>query len=141
MTASLKPDDITLASGTIHNPAEPRHFMKLVPIKRRVRIHHNGVLIADSTNAYRLVELSREIYEPVIYLPFSDTRAALHKTAKSSVCPLKGKASYFDLLADNGEILCEDIGWAYETPHDFAEELAGLIAFYPNRVTLEELPS
>ena len=34
---SVTPQDITLVTGAAHNPKEPRHFMRLKPVSRRVR--------------------------------------------------------------------------------------------------------
>ena len=129
-------NDITLAPDTIHNPEEPRHFMRLRPLERRVRILIQGRTLADTTDALRLMEVGRDVYHPVIYVPRGDVLAVLSRLDKSSHCPIKGDASYFELSGDVGEI-----AWAYEDPLPGAEALARRIAFDSTRVTIEESPA
>ena len=52
-------------------------------------------------------------------------------SGKSTHCPLKGDASYFTL---NGE----EIAWTYDRPFEWSEQLRGHIAFYANKVAIEE---
>ncbi|MGB1026497.1 MAG: hypothetical protein ACPGYL_08080, partial [Rhodospirillaceae bacterium] len=61
--------DITLSTQTIHNPDEPRHFMRVKPVPRTVRVHRNGMTLAESQAALRVTEVGRDIYDPVFYLP------------------------------------------------------------------------
>ncbi len=123
---------LTLASGTIHNPDEPRHFMKLKPIHKTVRISRNGESLAVSNNAIRLIEVGGDLYDPPIYIPRSDIIANLLPSDRRTNCPLKGEAEYFNLLTG------DDIAWSYSNPFPFASDLTGLVAFYPDRVTIEE---
>ena len=59
-----------------------------------------------------------------------------HKTR----CPYKGEASYYSIRADAGS--AENAIWTYEQPLADVAEIAGHMAFYPNRVDLiEELPA
>ena len=55
-------------------------------------------------------------------------------------CPLKGDASYLSLKGADGLVEIESIAWTYETPPDFAADLKGRVAFYTDKVTLEESP-
>jgi len=140
LTSELNPADLTLATDTIHNPGEARHFMKLKPVDRRVRVLREGQLLAESEKAVRLLELGRDFYDPTLYFRPEDVRARLVKTARSSHCPLKGDAVYFDLVDENGTVLQPEIAWSYPEPFGFASGLEGLIAFYGNQVTVEESP-
>ncbi len=139
-TTTLTAETVTLVEGAAHNPAEPRHFMRIKPVRRRVRVLRDGAVLADSTAAVRLLEVGRDLYDPVIYFPRDDVTDALKKNAHSTHCPLKGDAVYFDLPGMSGGIVAEKIAWSYETPLDFASELAGLVAFYGDAVTVEEAP-
>ena len=57
---------VTMVSGTIHNPAEPRHFMKLVPVPGRARSTlPDGTILADSTGAYFLIEIGELLLSPI----------------------------------------------------------------------------
>ena len=132
--------DITLARGTIHNPDEPRHFMKLKPLPKRVRIWFGNQLLAESTEALRLIEVGGDLYDPPVYLPLEDVQARLSKSDRHSICPLKGEASYFDLRDDADVITVADIAWHYPQPYSFAAKLADYVAFYADKVTVEEIP-
>lgn len=126
--------DITLATETIHNPADPRHYMRLLPVKRTVRVTRDGQQIAESDNAIRMVEIARDVYDAVTYIPQSDITSAMTPVKdKQTHCPLKGNAHYFS--AADGTV----IAWTYDEPLEFAAQLMGLVAFYPDEVTIEEI--
>jgi len=137
---TLNKEAVTLVTAAAHNPAEPRHFMRIKPIERRVRVLRDGAVLAESTAAVRLLEVGKDIYDPVVYFPRQDVSDALKRNDHSTHCPLKGDAAYFDLQGADGSVAAERIAWSYETPFDFAAELAGLVAFYGNAVTVEEAP-
>jgi len=129
--------DLTLVRDGIHNPAEPRHYMRLKPVAGHVRIRRGDELLAESDTAMRLLEVGRDLYDPVIYVPRADVIAPITQIeGKSTHCPLKGDCSYFR-LADEPE----PIAWRYDRPLPFAAELQELIAFYPDRTTVEETGS
>ncbi len=98
-------------------------------------VRAGGAVIGESSNALELVEGD---YPPVIYFPRADLGMAfLERSDTTSVCPHKGQASYFDIVTKSGPI--RDAGWSYETPLPGAERIAGHIAFYADRVTLEQV--
>ncbi len=134
--------DITLAPDTVHNPHEPRHFMRIKPVEARVRIRRGGEVLAASDTAARVLEIGRDFYEPVLYIPEDDVEAPLgHSAAPSTRCPIKGDAVYFDLQDDSGTTVLEAIAWAYPDPVPGAEALAGRIAFDAAHVTIEQSPA
>ena len=141
MTPTRGNDTITFSKETIHSPHDARHFMRLKPIAGRVRILRDGQLLAQSDNAMRLIEAGRDIYDPTIYLPAADIVATLKQTEKQTHCPLKGDASYFDLLSATGDVDAAEIAWSYRSTLDFAAELKDLIAFYGGKVVIEEHPA
>ena len=55
----------------------------------------------------------------------------------STHCPYKGDANYFSIEA-NGKTL-ENAIWTYETPFPAMAEISGRLAFYPDKVTIEEV--
>ncbi len=134
------PQSGTLVSGAIHNPAEPRHFMRVRQIARRVKISRAGTILADSTRALRLLEAGRDLYDPALYIPLDDVTASLHQKEQTTHCPLKGDAVYFDLLNADGSPDLTDIAWSYPTPLPHAEILSGFISFHPDKVSIEESP-
>jgi uncharacterized protein (DUF427 family) len=131
---------VTLAHDTIHNPDEPRHFMRIKPVKTRVRVLLDGRVLAESQRALRVLEAGRDLYDPVLYFPASDVRAKLSPVDKRTFCPLKGHASYFDLVSDDGRVDVPEIAWSYRETFDFAAALKDLVAFDAARVAIEEHP-
>jgi len=58
----------------------------------------------------------------------------LTPTEEASYCPYKGRASYWSL--ELGGTRYEDLAWSYPTPFPESQKIAGLIAFYSDRVDL-----
>ena len=98
-------------------------------------VRAGGAVLGESTKALELTEGS---YPPVIYFPREDIAMAfLEKTARSSTCPYKGEASYYSIIAKSGTIA--DAAWSYESPKVGVERIAGHLAFYPDKATVEQL--
>ncbi len=136
----MSQSDTTLVPNAIHNPAEPRHFMRIKPLARRLVIRLGDEVLADTNKAVRVLEVGKDIYDPVCYLPPSDISATLRPNDHTTHCPIKGDAVYFDLTDAAGEIRQSGIAWSYPAPFEFSDELTDLVAFYANRVTIEETP-
>lgn len=97
-----------------------------------VVVSFEGTEIARSQNAILLREGS---YPPVVYLPFEDVNPArIRRSAHVTHCPYKGEASYWNVEIGEHEI--DNALWGYEIPYDEMLEIAGLVAFYPNKVTI-----
>jgi uncharacterized protein (DUF427 family) len=102
---------------------------------KRIRVLADGVVIADSTHALTLKEAS---YPAVQYLPREDANMALlARTERTTHCPYKGDANYFSIVADGKTI--ENSIWTYEKPFPAMTEISGHLAFYPDKVTIEEV--
>jgi uncharacterized protein (DUF427 family) len=113
----------------------PDHPIAIEPNPRRVRVEVGGHVIADTLGALTLTEAS---YPPVQYIPRADIEMGFFgKTDRHTSCPYKGEASYFTTKID-GELL-ENVAWSYETPYPAMEAIAGMLAFYPNRVRVYEV--
>jgi uncharacterized protein (DUF427 family) len=113
----------------------PDHPISITANPKRVRVSAGGVVIADTTHALTLKEAS---YPAVQYVPREDTNLALLKrTERVTHCPYKGDANYFSIDAD-GKTLENSI-WTYETPFPAMAEISGHLAFYPDKVKIEEL--
>ena len=56
----------------------------------------------------------------------------LERTEHATYCPYKGECSYYSIPA-GGERSVNAV-WTYEKPYDAVAEIAGYVAFYPNRV-------
>lgn len=116
----------------------PDHPITITPNPRRVRVTVGGKVVADSTSALALKEAT---YPVVNYIPRMDTDMSLLKpTARSTHCPYKGDASYFNIETD-GKTL-ENAVWSYEKPFPAMNGITDYLAFYPNKVDkIEELPA
>ena len=63
------------------------------------------------------------------YFPMAAVRESFLKSSdRTSFCPWKGTASYFNLSVNGGEN--EDAAWYYANPKGAAKQLAGHIAFW-----------
>jgi uncharacterized protein (DUF427 family) len=116
----------------------PDHPITIARNADRVRVMLDGRTVADTTRALTLREAS---YKPVLYIPREDAdMSLLQRTAHTTHCPYKGDASYYSIRA--GDRVAENAVWSYETPYPAMHEIAGYLAFYPNRVdAIEELPA
>jgi uncharacterized protein (DUF427 family) len=117
-------------STTAQKIPGPDHPIAIQPSLDRVTVTVAGRTVADSANALTLREAR---YPPVQYIPKSDVRMELltpssHKTH----CPYKGDASYFSIKV--GDRTAENAVWCYEHPYPAVSEIAGHLAFYPDRV-------
>src|ERR1700756_1530578 len=113
----------------------PDHPITITANPKRVRVSADGVVIAETTHALTLKEAS---YPAVQYVPRQDAKMdLLKKTERVTHCPYKGDASYFSIKA-NGKTLDNAI-WTYETPFPAMTEISGHLAFYPDKVKIEEV--
>jgi uncharacterized protein (DUF427 family) len=113
----------------------PDHPITITPNPRRVRVTAGDIVIAETTRALTLREAK---YPAVQYVPRQDTNMALlERTDRTTHCPYKGDASYYSIEA-NGKTLDNAI-WTYETPFPAMAEISGHLAFYPDKVKIEEV--
>lgn len=98
-------------------------------------VRGGGAILGETLRALRLEE---DGHEPVIYFPREDVGMAfLDPSATQTHCPHKGDATYFSLQTKS--MLVPDVAWSYETPVAGAEAIAGYLAFYPDKVAVEEI--
>ena len=98
-------------------------------------VRAGGAVLAETREALELTEGS---YRPVIYFPRGDiAMALLERSATTSTCPWKGEASYYSIVTGSETIT--DAAWSYEAPKDGVARIAGHLAFYPDKVTVEQL--
>lgn len=109
--------------------------IKIRPAAGTWVVRAGGAVLGESKQA---LELSEGDYPPVIYIPREDIAMAfLDQTETTSHCPHKGQASYYSIIAKSGEI--KDAAWSYEDPKDEVAAIKGYLAFYPDRVAVEEV--
>lgn len=113
---------------------DPNHPITVESNPRRVTVTLNGFTIASTHLARTLREAS---YPPVQYIPRDDVQMnLLERTQHHTHCPYKGDASYYTIVA--GDVRADNAVWTYEQPKPAAREVAGYLAFYPNKVTIQE---
>jgi uncharacterized protein (DUF427 family) len=115
----------------------PRHPITIEPHPGRVRVSVAGRVVADTREALTLREAD---YAPVHYIPLGDVeRSLLEPTDHTSYCPFKGDCSYYSIPL-GGERAVNAV-WEYKSPYPAVAEIAGHVAFYPDRVELDEPPA
>lgn len=114
----------------------PDHPITITAAPCRVRVTFAGRVVADTRRALSLAEAS---YPPVMYIPRQDVDlATFERTDHKTHCPYKGEASYYSIHA--ADQTAQNALWSYEQPLEAVSAIAGYMAFYPNRVELEQLP-
>lgn len=109
---------------------DPHTRVDILPSSRHVRVEVDGVTVAESSSPHLLFETGMPTR---YYLPKTHVRMdLLTPTGTATHCPYKGQAEYWSLRA--GETEHPDIAWAYPTPLPESERVAGLVAFYDEKV-------
>ena len=112
------------------------HPITIEPNPDHVVVRLGDRVVADSRKALTLREAS---YPPVHYIPRADVDMALLKpSAHQTYCPYKGDASYLGIRG--GDAHLANAVWSYEHPYDAVARIAGHLAFYPDRFTIEIQP-
>ncbi len=108
------------------------HTITTTPTTAHVVVTLGGEKVAETD---RPVLLDETGLPTRYYLPREDVRTdLLRATDLHTTCPFKGEASYWS--AEVGGQVFTDLVWSYETPIPEAEQIAGLMCFYPDRVEL-----
>ena len=116
-----------------HLEPGPDHPITVTPAGRRVVVRAGEQVIADTGRAMELREAS---YPPVLYIPLDDVDGSrLAPSDARTYCPYKGEASYFDIVADSHPAM-EGAVWYYPDPYPAVSEIKGMVAFYPDRVSI-----
>jgi uncharacterized protein (DUF427 family) len=112
------------------HPRSPYTRIDILPSSRHVRIELDGVPIAESSHPRLLFETGLPTR---YYLPKTHVRMdLLTHTDTVTHCPYKGSAEYWSVRA--GDAVHEDLAWSYPTPLPESERIAGLVAFYNDKV-------
>ena len=113
----------------------PDHPITITAHPKRVQAVYNGHVIADSEKALILKEAA---YKPVVYFPRESVDMAyFSRTDRVTHCPYKGDANYYSVVSA-GKVL-ENAIWTYEAPYPAMTEISGHLAFYPDKVKIEEV--
>ncbi|GAA5211927.1 DUF427 domain-containing protein [Microbacterium kyungheense] len=114
------------------HPRDPRNRVDTLPSTRRIVVSDGDRVIADSTASVIVYETG---LVPRYYLPREDVDwSALREISRWSECPYKGEATEYWAAADRPE---REIAWSYPEPLPAVAAIAGRVAFYSERVTVE----
>jgi uncharacterized protein (DUF427 family) len=112
------------------HPRSPYTRIDALRSSRHVEVSLAGVVLAES---HRPVALHETGLIPRYYLPPTDVRRELFTPSGTVTrCPYKGVASYQSLDAEG--LREADLAWSYAFPTRESLPIAGLIAFYDERV-------
>jgi uncharacterized protein (DUF427 family) len=116
-------------AGPRPGPRPPHHHR---PAGNTVTVTFAGGVIAKTDRALMLEEAS---HPPRYYIPLDDVEPdVLEPSTHQTCCPFKGDASYYSLHARDTR--AENAVWTYVAPYDAVSEIAGHVAFYPDRVEI-----
>jgi uncharacterized protein (DUF427 family) len=111
---------------------DPRHRVDAIPSERHVRVELDGELLADSRRPTALFETTLPTRW---YLPPEDVLGELLEPSDTvTQCPFKGVARFFSVRV--GGELHRDLAWSYPDPIPENPRIAGLVAFFNERVDL-----
>ncbi len=111
---------------------DPSKRVDVVPSERHVRVEVGGEVVAESRRPHALFETTLPTRW---YLPREDVREELLEPSPTVTrCPYKGTASYWSVRT--GGELHRDVVWSYPDPIVECPRIAGLVAFYNERVDL-----
>ncbi|SEH56869.1 Uncharacterized conserved protein, DUF427 family [Mycolicibacterium rutilum] len=109
------------------------HPITVEPTGEHVTVLVNGVTVAETDRALTLQEAS---YPAVQYIPLDDVDAErLRPSDTQTYCPFKGEAGYYHFV-DAGGYTVEDVVWTYPQPYPAVGQIAGHVAFYPDKAEI-----
>lgn len=111
---------------------DPYTRVDILSSSRTVTVEVDGVVIAESNRARFLFETGLPTR---YYIPKTDVHFEyLTSTATATKCPYKGTARYWSVTV-NGQTF-DDLAWGYDTPLQESQDIAGLVAFYNEKLDI-----
>ena len=109
------------------------HPITVTPTGKHVTVRVNGELVAETDQALTLQEST---YPAVQYIPLSDVvKDRLQASDTETYCPYKGDASYYHVVTEAGDTV-DDVIWTYRQPYSAVGQIAGHVAFYPDKADI-----
>jgi uncharacterized protein (DUF427 family) len=109
---------------------DPHKRLDILASSRTIRVELDGVTVAESHRPRILFETG---LPPRYYLPLTDVRMdLLRPSATQTHCPYKGAASYWSV--ETPTRVHHDVVWIYRAPLPENQKIAGLAAFYDEKV-------
>ena len=116
----------------VHEPTA-EHPITVEPTGKHVTVRVKGEVVAETDDALTLQEST---YPAVHYIPLHDVvEGVLTSSDTSTYCPYKGDASYYHVTTTAGDTV-EDVIWTYQQPYPAVGDIAGHVAFYPDKADI-----
>jgi uncharacterized protein (DUF427 family) len=107
-------------------PRPPR----LEDSSKRIQVIFNGLTIADSRRAKRVLETS---HPPVYYIPPTDLKMdCLSLGGHTTWCEWKGQSGYYTVTVGDKQV--HQAAWFYPNPTAAFVALKNYVAFYPSKM-------
>jgi len=114
------------------HPRDPHTRVDVLPSSRQVRVAVDGVTVAESSSPHLLFETGLPVR---YYLPRPHVRMDLLVPSDTvTQCPYKGQARYWSVRV--GDTVHPDLAWSYPTPLPESTGVAGLVAFYNEKLDI-----
>jgi uncharacterized protein (DUF427 family) len=111
---------------------DPYTRLDILASSRHLRVELGGVTVAESTSPRLLFETGLPVR---YYVPKTHVRMELMQRGETVThCPYKGRAESWSVQA--GEHFHDNVAWSYPSPLPESQKIAGLIAFYNEKVDL-----
>jgi uncharacterized protein (DUF427 family) len=121
-----------MSSRKILKP-DASHPITISKCPAMVLVRKDLLRIAQTASALTLAEAS---YQAVQYIPRGDVDMShLERSRHTTYCPYKGEANYYSIPVLGNAGL--NAVWTYEAPFQAVADIAGHLAFYPDRVSVE----
>ncbi len=112
------------------HPRDPYTRVDILPSSRLIRVEIDGVTVAESSSPRILFETGPPVR---YYLPKTHVRMdLLELTDVVTHCPYKGQAQSWSVHLPDA--VHENLAWCYPTPLPECQKIAGLMAFYDEKV-------
>ena len=115
------------------HPRDPYTRVDILASSRNVRVLLDDLVLADSSSPRLLFETGVRTRH---YLPRTHVRMdLLERSPTVTHCPYKGRAETWSVRV--GDVLHDDLAWSYPAPLAESQKVAGLIAFYDEKLDVE----
>lgn len=115
------------------HPRDPFHRVDILPSSRQVTVRAGDTVLGSSRRAVAVTETGLPVRW---YLPPGDVEGTrLEPTDTATVCPYKGRASYWSVRLDDRVL--PDAVWSYLDPLPPAAALGGMRSFLADGVEVE----
>ncbi len=119
------------------HPRNPYARVDALRSHRHIRVELDGIVLADTKSPVLLFEtgLPTRYYIDPTDIAFEH----LEPSATQTLCPYKGVTSgYWSVRADSGgeRVVHRDLAWTYHYPLPAVGQIAGLVAFYNEKLDI-----